>query len=85
MIHVNRVAELASVATTVGTTTTFTAAGAALKAGFSALAAQASVSLANNGGDIGKTLKELGSSNTVKNTLVAMSTAGAGTGIRPNL
>jgi len=46
---------------------------------------QAIVSLANNGGDVGKALKELGSSNTVKNTLVAMSTAGAGTGIRPNL
>ncbi len=61
--------------TTVGATTTYTAAGAALNAGFSALAAQASVSLSNNGGDIGKTLKDLGSSNTVKNTLVAMATA----------
>ena len=37
---------------------------------FTAPVAQASVSLANNGGDIGKTLKDLGSSNTVKNTLV---------------
>jgi hypothetical protein len=70
-----------TLATTVGATTTYTAAGAALNAGFSALAAQASVSLANNGGDIGKTLKELGSSNTVKNTLVAMSTAGVGTSV----
>ncbi len=56
-------------------------AGAALNAGFSALAAQASVSLANNGGDIGKTLKDLGSSNTVKNTLVAMATASVGTSV----
>jgi hypothetical protein len=70
-----------TLATTVGTTTTFTAAGAAMNAGFSALAAQASVALANNGGDIGKTLKDLGSSNTVKNTLVAMATAGVGTSV----
>ena len=42
---------------------------------------QASVSLANNGGDIGKTLKDLGSSNTVKNTLVAMATANVGTSV----
>lgn len=46
---------------------------------------QAIFSLANNDGDVGKTLKELGSSNTVKNTLVAMPTAGVGAGIRPNL
>lgn len=70
-----------TLATTVGATTTYTAAGAALNAGFSALAAQASVSLANNGGDTGKTLKELGLSNTVKNTLVAMATAGVGTSV----
>jgi hypothetical protein len=70
-----------TLATTVGTTTTFTAAGAAMNAGFSALAAQASVSLANNGGDISKTLKDLGSSSTVKNTLVAMATAGVGTSV----
>ena len=48
---------------------------------FPASAAQASVSLANNGGDIGKTLKDLGSSNTVKNTLVAMATASVGTSV----
>jgi hypothetical protein len=59
----------------------FTAAGAAMNARFSALAAQASVVLANNGGDIGKTLKDLGSSSTVKNTLVAMATAGVGTSV----
>jgi hypothetical protein len=70
-----------TIATTVGTTTTFTAAGAAMNAGFSALAAQASVSLANNGGDISKTLKDLGSSSTVKNTLVAIATAGVGTSV----
>jgi len=78
-------AELAGTASTTTTagvaTTTYTAAGAALNAGFSALAAQASVSLANNGGDISKTLKDLGSSNTVKNTLVAMATANVGTSV----
>jgi hypothetical protein len=52
-----------------------------LNAGFSALAVQASISLANNGGDISKTLKDMGSSSTVKNTLVAMATAGVGTAV----
>jgi hypothetical protein len=37
--------------------------------------------LANNGGDISKTLKDLGSSSTVKNTLVAIATAGVGTSV----
>jgi len=59
--------------------TTYTAAGAALNAGFSSLAAQAAVSLANNGGDIGKTLQQLGSSQSIMQTLAAMATAGVGT------
>ena len=42
---------------------------------------QASVSFANNGGDIGKTLKDLASSNANKNTLVAMAIAGVGTSV----
>ena len=66
---------------TAGAAASYTAAGAALNAGFSALAVQASISLANNGGDISKTLKEMGSSATVKNTLVAMATAGVGTAV----
>jgi Possible hemagglutinin (DUF637) len=66
---------------TVGAAASYTAAGAALNAGFSALAVQASISLVNNGGDISKTLKEMGSSTTVKNTLVAMATAGVGTAV----
>lgn len=66
---------------TAGAAASYTAAGAALNAGFSALAVQASISLANNGGDISKTLKEMGSSTTVKNTLVAMATAGVGTAV----
>ncbi len=65
----------AATATTAASATTF-AAGAAINAGFSALAAQAGVSLVNNGGDIGKTLQELGSSQSIKNTLTAMATAG---------
>ena len=68
-------------ASTGGATTTYTAAGTALNAGFSALAAQASVSLANNGGDISKTLKDMGSSTSVRNMLVAMATAGVGTAV----
>ena len=45
-------------------------------AAFSSLAAQASISLINNKGDVGKTLKELGSSNTVQNMIVAAGVAG---------
>ena len=51
-------------------------AGAVANAAFTSLAAQASISLINNKGDIGKTLKELGSSNTVKAVLTAIVTAG---------
>ena len=53
-----------------------TAFGAAANAGFAALAASAGVSFVNNGGDIGKTLKDMGSSQNVKNVLTAMATAG---------
>ena len=51
--------------------------GAAMaNAAFSSLAAQASISLINNKGDIGKTLQELGSSQTIKATVAAILTAG---------
>lgn len=66
-------------ATATGATATATATttlGMAINAGFSTLASQAAVSLANNGGDLGQTLQELGSSNSIKNTLAAMVTAG---------
>ncbi len=46
-------------------------------AAFSSLASQASITLINNRGDIGKTLKDLGRSDTVKATLAAALTAGA--------
>jgi hypothetical protein len=49
---------------------------AVANAGFTALATTTAVSLANNGGDLGKTLGDLGSSDTVKNVVSAMLTAG---------
>ncbi len=52
------------------------AAAAATDAAFASLASQASVSFINNKGDVGKTLKELGRSSTVKNLVVAAATAG---------
>ncbi|MGT2404709.1 DUF637 domain-containing protein, partial [Neisseria meningitidis] len=52
------------------------AAAAATDAAFASLASQASVSLINNKGDVGKTLKELGRSRTVKKLVVAAAIAG---------
>nr|WP_241483972.1 DUF637 domain-containing protein [Neisseria meningitidis] len=53
-----------------------TASAAVADAAFTALVSQASVSFINNKGDVGKTLKELGRSSTVKNLVVAAATAG---------
>ncbi|MET3382414.1 beta strand repeat-containing protein [Variovorax paradoxus] len=61
------------------------AAGAAANAGLSALASNAAVSLINNNGDIGATLRELGSSRTIKDILAAMATAGAVQGLNIGL
>ena len=58
------------------TLTTTTTAGLMANAAFSSLAAQASITLVNNKGDIGKTLKDMGTSSTVKATLAAVLTAG---------
>lgn len=63
----------ASAATVLGSATLATA----VNAGFSALAAQAAVAMANNGGDIGKTLDQLGKEDSVKNLVLTMATAGA--------
>jgi large exoprotein involved in heme utilization and adhesion len=52
------------------------ATSAMANAAFASLAAQASITLINNKGDVGKTLKELGSSQTVKATIAAALTAG---------
>ena len=70
---------LSSTVTSAGiTTTTYTAAGAALNAGFSALASQASVSLINNQGNVGKTLQDLGSEESIKQLVGTILTAGVG-------
>ncbi|MDR6518870.1 filamentous hemagglutinin [Variovorax paradoxus] len=61
------------------------AVGAAANAGLSALASNAAVSLINNNGDIGATLRELGSSRTIKDILAAMATAGAVQGLNIGL
>jgi filamentous hemagglutinin len=57
-----------------GTTGATTSAMA--NAAFLSLSAQASITLVNNKGDIGKTLKDMSSSSTVKATLAAALTAG---------
>jgi hypothetical protein len=56
--------------------TTGAATSAMANAAFASLAAQASITLINNKGDVGKTLKELASSQTVKATIAAALTAG---------
>ena len=60
---------------------TATAAGAALAAGMTSLASQTAVALANNQGDIGKTLQAMGSNSAIRNTVTAMVTAGALAGL----
>lgn len=70
----------AATATAASTAITF-AAGAAVNAGFAALASQAAVSFANNGGDLGQTLKDMGDKDAVKNVLIAMGAAGLGASV----
>jgi filamentous hemagglutinin len=70
--------------TTLGTTTlavngVATVAGAMVNGAFLSLTTQASITLINNKGDVGKTLKELGNSNTVKNMIIAAGVAGVAT------
>jgi filamentous hemagglutinin len=48
----------------------------ALNAGFTTLSQQAAVTLINNKGDLGKTLKQLGSSDSLKSLATSMITAG---------
>jgi filamentous hemagglutinin len=60
------------------------ASAAAANAAFSSLVSTAAVSLANNQGDIGKTLKDLGSSDTVKSVVFAAVTAGVTGGVDPS-
>lgn len=72
----------ASMIGTAGVTTTAAGAivpsalGAMANAAVTSLATQAGISLINNGGDIGKTLKDLGSKDSVKNLAASVVTAG---------
>uniref|UniRef100_UPI00248E6976 DUF637 domain-containing protein n=1 Tax=Parendozoicomonas sp. Alg238-R29 TaxID=2993446 RepID=UPI00248E6976 len=50
--------------------------GAALQAGYTALASQATISTINNKGDLGAVFDELGSSESIKSIAAAMATAG---------
>ncbi|WP_139159035.1 DUF637 domain-containing protein [Vibrio sonorensis] len=65
----------ATVASTIGATGTMSS--AAVSAATSTLISQASLSFINNGGDLGETFKDLGSSNSVKALATAALTAGA--------
>ncbi|WP_158598427.1 DUF637 domain-containing protein [Notoacmeibacter ruber] len=56
-------------------------ASAAMEAGFTSLATQTSISLINNQGDIGATLKELGSEDSIRTLVGAMLTAGLTQGV----
>ncbi len=69
---ITEAAVTAGVGTSVGAV-----AGAAVTAGSSALFSQAAITLANNKGEIGATLNDLASKNTVKALAIAMLTAGA--------
>jgi hypothetical protein len=60
---------------------TTTIASAALAAGMTALASQASLALINNKGDLGKTLDDMGKSENVKALVTAMVTAGVMQGV----
>ena len=66
----------AATSTSAATLMGSTALGAAANAGFAALAASAGVSFVNNGGDIGKTLSDMGSSQNIKGIALAMVSAG---------
>ncbi len=64
-------------ATTEAGVATYSAEGAALNAGFTAAASQTAVTLANNKGDIGKTLHDMGKSDSIKNIITSAVTGGA--------
>lgn len=60
-------------------------AGAGASAGFQTLLTQAGISLANNQGNIGKTLKDLGSSTSILGLVTAAGTAGLTYGLSKQL
>ncbi len=79
-------ATAAALTTTTATgATVYTTAGAAINAGFTTLAGNAAVSFVNNGGDLSAVLKDLGSSDSVKQLLVSMAGAGLVQGLSNNL
>ncbi len=61
------------------------ASASAMAAGMTALASSAAVSFVNNGGDLGQTLKDLGSKDSVKSIALAMVSAGALQGLNDTL
>lgn len=67
--------------TTTTATGSFTVAGAMANAAFSSLVSQASITLINNKGNVGQTLKDLGHSSTVKQIAQATITAGVTQGL----
>ncbi|GLG83435.1 two-partner secretion domain-containing protein [Acinetobacter calcoaceticus] len=66
----------AGVTTTAAGAIVPSALGAMANAAVTSLAAQASIGLINNGGDISKTLKDLGSKDSIKNLAASVVTAG---------
>ncbi len=65
--------------TTAAGVTTYTALGATINAGFTSLVSTATTSFINNKGDIGETLSDLGSRDSVRNIVSSMLTAGVTT------
>ncbi|MBC9227817.1 DUF637 domain-containing protein [bacterium SPL81] len=70
-----------------GATSAFGSLGATTMghAAMTGLVTQASISMVNNGGDLGKTLKELGSKETVKSLAITVVTAGLMESVSTNL
>lgn len=71
----------ASTTTASGSAAVGAAAGAATTAAITTLASQAAVSLINNKGDVGKTLQDLSSDESIQQLLVSMLTAGITAGV----
>ncbi|MBU1426195.1 MAG: DUF637 domain-containing protein [Gammaproteobacteria bacterium] len=74
-----------SAATSVTTATGSAAVGAAAGAAVTSLATTAALSFANNGGDLGKTLNDLGKKESIRGLLTAMVTAGVLQGLNSTL
>lgn len=75
---------LLSTSTAAGVTT-YTTTGIMINAAVTSIATQASVGLVNNQGDISKTVKDLGSKDSVKNLAASVVTAGLLSGVAVNL